>query len=186
MPFHPKKFEDAVVAVTGAPFPAALGEHCTAYAAAKTPLQKAQCVRDLMEALVTEVGADVGRAIMRCCACIGPGVINKALALKRDAPPLESEDGLDELLVRLNAVHIGGGHLRREGDVIRATYERCYCGSVSKTKAPLSATYCACSCGWYQRLFEALLDCPVVVELAGSIVQGHPACEFVIRPGMNG
>jgi len=62
-------------------------------------------------------------------------------------------------------------------------YERCYCGSVSQTKEPFSATYCYCSCGWYRQLFETLLERPVEVELLGSVIQGDENCRFKIMMG---
>jgi hypothetical protein len=88
---------------------------------------------------------------------------------------------LDDLLSRLNTAHIGGGHLRRMGAVIYAAYDRCYCGSGSKTRDRFSATYCYCSCGWYRELFEALLERPVSVELQSSIIKGDERCAFLIR-----
>jgi hypothetical protein len=73
--------------------------------------------------------------------------------------------------------------LHRDGEVIYAAYDRCYCGSVNKTRELFLATYCHCSCGWYQQLFETLLDRPVEVELLGSILQGDERCRFLIRIG---
>jgi hypothetical protein len=175
MPFRPQVFEDAATTVLGSPLPETLATGCSAYAAAGTPLQKARAIEGLMAALDREVSVEAAQAIMQRCACIGQSVIDRALALQR-----ESGD-LDDLLARLNAAHIGGGHLRREGTVIHAAYDHCYCGSVSKTKAPISATYCACSCGWFARLFEALIGYPVNAELQGSIIQGDDACRFLIH-----
>jgi len=174
MPFRPQVFEDAAAKVLGGPLPEALATGCSAYTAAGTPLQKARVIEGLMAALDREVSADAAKAIMQRCACIGQGVIDRALALQREA------HDLDDLLARLNAAHIGGGHLRREGNVVHAEYDHCYCGSVSKTKVPISATYCVCSCGWYAQLFAALMGHPVEVELQGSIIQGDDACRFLI------
>ncbi len=175
MPFRPRVFQHATEEALGGPLPEALTTGCSAYAAAGTPLQKARAIGELMAALDREVDADTAQAIMQRCACIGQGVIEKALALQREARDL------DDLLARLNAAHIGGGHLRREGNVIHAEYDHCYCGSVSKTKAPISATYCACSCGWFVRLFEALMGRPINVEMQGSIIRGDEACRFRIH-----
>ena len=175
MPFRPQVFEHAATASLGSPLPEALTTGRSAYAAATTPLQKARAIRELMAALDREVDADTAQAIMQHCACMGQSVIDRALAMQREARDL------DALLARLNAAHIGGGHLLREGDVIHAAYDRCYCGSVSKTKAPISATYCACSCGWFARLFEAVIGHPVNVELQASIIQGDDHCRFVIH-----
>jgi hypothetical protein len=175
MPFRPQVFERVTQEVLGSPLPEVLATGCSAYAAAGTPLQKARAIEGLMAALDREVDADQAQAIMQRCTCIGQGTIDRALALQREA------QDLDDLLARLNAAHIGGGHLRREGNVIQAAYDRCYCGSVSKTKAPISATYCACSCGWFAQLFAALMGQPVEVGLQASIIRGDDACRFLIQ-----
>jgi hypothetical protein len=114
---------------------------------------------------------------MEACgsSCISHSVMEKARRLQVDA------QDLDDLLGRLNQAHIGGGHLQRQGDAIHATYDRCYCGSVSKSREPFSSTYCFCSCGWYRRLFEKLLHGPVEVELLCSILQGDENCQFLIH-----
>jgi hypothetical protein len=114
---------------------------------------------------------------MEACSesCFGKSLLEKARRLQAGAQNLE------QLLVQLNEAHIGGGHLQRQGNVIHATYDRCYCGSVSQSKVPFSATYCGCSCGWYRRLFEGLLNQPVEVELLGSIIQGNENCQFLIH-----
>ena len=63
-------------------------------------------------------------------------------------------------------------------------YDRCYCGRVKQTKEPFPTdTYCHCSTGWYQSLFEAAFDKPVEVTLKQSILQGADRCEFEIRIG---
>ncbi|MBN2460978.1 MAG: hypothetical protein JXB60_05170 [Candidatus Cloacimonetes bacterium] len=124
-----------------------------------------------------EVDVNTRQLIMEACghSCIGNSVIEKARRLLVDA------QNLDDFLYRLNQAHIGGSHLQRRGETVHAVYYRCCCGSVSKTREPFSATYCHCSCGWYQRLFEALLNKPVEVELLGSIIQGNESCQFLIH-----
>ena len=107
------------------------------YEALKAPRQKAGWVRNWVERLEGEVGVQAAGQVMEGCGrrCIGASVLDKARRLRAGA------SGLDDLLGRLNQAHIGGGQLRRAGDAIHATYERCYCGSVSQTREPLSATY---------------------------------------------
>ena len=107
--------------------------------------------------------------------CIGANALEKARRLQKDATDL------DNLMSRLNQAHIGGGHLQRDGEVIHASYDRCYCGSASKFRELLSPTYCHCSCGWYRQLFESLLNRPVEVELSASILQGNECCQFLSR-----
>ena len=81
----------------------------------------------------------------------------------------------------MNEAHIGGGHLKRKNNIIFAQYDKCYCGSVNKTKELFSDTYCYCSCGWYSQLFETLLQKPVEIDLNSSIIQGNDSCLFQIR-----
>jgi predicted ArsR family transcriptional regulator len=150
-----------------------------AYASLTTPLQRARCIRGMMEVLDREADEETRRAIMEACGrrCIAARTLKRARRLQQGA------QGVDDLLSRLNSAHIGGGHYRREGEVIHAAYDRCYCGSVSHFPEPFSATFCHCSCGWYRQLFETLLQQPVEVELLASIVQGDELCRFLIHIG---
>ena len=179
MPFRVKVFKDNVGSWVDDDFKAELEQVCECYNAATTPLQKARCVKSIMDVLDSEVDEHARRVIMEACGhrCIGASTLKKAVKLQEQA------FNLDELLVLLNEQHIGGGYLQRYGNVIHAAYDRCYCGSVSKTKELFTETYCHCSCGWYQKLFETVLSRPVRVELLGSIIQGDQRCEFRIHLG---
>jgi predicted ArsR family transcriptional regulator len=141
------------------------------------PAKRAAWVRCVMDRLDERVDAETRNAIMESCGrdCMGWTVIQKAKRLYRAA------SGLDDFLAKLNEARIGGERLRRDGETIRGTYVQCACGAVRKTEEPFSSTYCRCSCGWYKALFESVLERPVEVELLGSIIQGDPTCEFVIR-----
>lgn len=156
---------------------ATLEAACAQYLTLTTPLQKARCIHGMMEVLDCQVDEATRCEIMQSCGrqCISEGTLGKARSLQKQAADL---DGLLDLL---NRAGIGGGHLVREGNVIHAAYERCYCGSVSQAKEPLSSTYCHCSCGWYHMLFETLLDRPVKIELLNSIAQGDERCRFLIH-----
>jgi hypothetical protein len=147
------------------------------YEAAKSPARRAAWIAELMGRLEAAVGPEVAGAVMEACGrqCIGKSTLARAREVAAGV------QDVDDLLARLNAAHLGGGHLRREGDVIHAAYDRCYCGSVSKAKEPLPATYCRCSCGWYEELFEAALGRPVKVELLGSIASGGGQCRFAVH-----
>jgi predicted hydrocarbon binding protein len=177
MPFKVQRFEDSLEAHVDSAVKAKLMEGCEAYDTLKTSVQTAHWIKNLMDRLNEAVGEDVAAKVMETCGrqCIGRSVLEKARKCKKEA------SDLDDLLDRLNQAHIGGGRLRREGDVIHASYTRCYCGSVSKTRKPISSTYCYCSCGWYKTLFETVLAHPVEVELLSSIAQGADVCRFAIR-----
>lgn len=134
-------------------------------------------MHDLMHILDSEVARPTRQELMESCGrhCIGTTITEKALELRAKAK------SVDDLLARLNEAHIGGSFLRREGEIIYAEYQRCYCGSVSRTRKRFSPTYCYCSCGWFRQLFEAVFERSVRVELLGSIIQGDPCCRFKIH-----
>lgn len=147
------------------------------YEGAQSPARKAAWIAELMVRLEKGVGREVAGAVMEACGrqCIGKSTLARAREVAAGA------QDVDDLLAQLNAAHLGGGHLRREGDVIHAAYDRCYCGSVSEAKEPVPPTYCRCSCGWYGELFQAALGRPVEVELLGSIASGGAQCRFLIH-----
>jgi predicted hydrocarbon binding protein len=177
MPFNLRTFQDKVENWTEGAWDGELSKICQSYEKLTTQQQKAHSIKQMMELLDRNVEAGTRYTIMEECGrrCIPASVLAKADRLKKNAIDL------DDLLSRLNQSHIGGGHLQQDEQVIHASYDRCYCGSVSKTREPISATYCHCSCGWYRQLFESLLNKPVEVELLGSIIQGNECCQFVIR-----
>lgn len=177
MPFNPTRFTHSLQIHASQEEVACLMQHRPDYAALTTPAQTAHWIAILMDDLNTCLGEERAQAVMEDCGqqCIGSSPLQRAQQLQRQAA------GLDDLLERLNQAHIGGGQLRREGDTIHATYQRCYCGSVSKTRQPISTTYCQCSCGWFKRLFETLLEKPVQVQLVDSIAHGADVCTFTIR-----
>jgi predicted hydrocarbon binding protein len=147
------------------------------YESLTTSTQTSLWIRQLMEDLPEEIGLDCAKAVMESCGqrCIGQSVLEKARICYDDA------QDIDEFLRKLNSTHIGGGNIRRESYLIFASYERCYCGSVSKTGTPISTIYCHCSCGWYKRLFQTVLGRPVQVELIDSIIHGAERCQFKIQ-----
>ena len=177
MAFRPERFRKSLSAHVDPATSEEVAADLAPYEAAKTPARKAAWIAELLERLEEAVGPEVAGAVMEECGreCIGKSTLAKVRKVAAGA------HDLDDLLAKLNAAHLGGGHLRREGDVIHAAYDRCYCGSVSKAKAPLSPTYCRCSCGWYGQLFEAALGRPVEVELLGSIASGDEQCRFLIH-----
>ena len=143
----------------------------------KNPTQKACWINDMINNLSSVVGVGVARKVMEACGlqCIGKNTLKKAQKIKKETLDI------DDLLKRLNADHIGGGNLKRDGNRIYASYTRCYCGSVSKTRQTISLIYCQCSCGWYKKIFESLMEKPVHVELIDSIIHGADTCQFIIH-----
>jgi hypothetical protein len=177
MPFSVHNFLENVECRTKGKARENLRRLCAKYVDLTTAKQRASCIKEMMDLLDESLNANAREAVMEACGrqCICKSVIEKALRIQK-----KSHD-LDDLLQRLNQAHIGGGHLTRKGKAIHATYDRCYCGSVSKSAEKFSPTYCYCSCGWYRELFETLTGKPVEVKLLSSIVQGDECCRFQIR-----
>ncbi|MCX7425927.1 MAG: DUF6144 family protein [Planctomycetia bacterium] len=143
--------------------------------------RKAQWITSAVGRLEKEVGKATAIKVMRACGakCCGPA------QRKRAKQFMEESHSVEELLAKLNGAGIGGGRLTlKNKNTILGGYDRCYCGRVKQTKEPFPTdTYCHCSTGWYQSLFEAAFDKPVEVTLKQSILQGADSCEFEIRLG---
>ena len=141
------------------------------------PAQRGKAVEQIIARLDEVAAEPVRKAIMRQRGrgCFSTWVLDSA------REHLENAADLDDLLARLNLADIGGGRLERDGDTITGSYASCPCPLVNATQAPISATYCECSCGWYQELFETFLGKPVQVKLVVSIAHGAESCSFAIR-----
>jgi hypothetical protein len=177
MPFNFHRFNNSLDAHAGSADKDRILQSRPPFDSLTTSGQRSKWIENLMKCLNEVLGDETARQVMQACGtqCIGQSTLEKVKRLQRGC------GSLDDLLERLNQAHIGGGKMHREGEVIYASYERCYCGSVSKGRQSISATYCSCSCGWYQQLFETLLEKPVQVELVDSIIHGADICRFIIH-----
>ena len=177
MAFRPKRFVGSLGAEVDEATSTQVMACLPPYEECKSPARQAAWIGELMRRLEGVAGPEAAGAVMEACGrqCIGATTLAKAREIAAVA------EDLDDLLARLNEAHLGGGQLRREGDAIHAAYDRCYCGSVSKAREPVSTIYCRCSCGWYGALFEAALGRPVEVELLSSIAGGAAQCRFVVH-----
>ena len=177
MPFNIQRFINSLNSHVDESVRVRLMQDRVAYDNLSTPSQTAKWIGNMMSDLKEQVRENIARSVMEDCGrrCIGHSVLERAKRLQQEATDF------DDLLNKFNQAHIGGGKLRRVGNVVFASYARCYCGSVSKTRQPISTTYCHCSCGWYKQLFETLLEKSVDVDLVDSIIQGADACRFIIH-----
>ncbi len=141
--------------------------------------QKAEWIRNAVKRLEKEAGKAVAKQVMVACGTKCCGVTQT----KRARQFMEKSKSVKELLDRLNRAGIGGGRLKlKNKNTITGGYDRCYCGRVKHSDEPFpSDTYCHCSAGWYQSLFEAAFGTPVKVKLKQSIIRGAKSCEFEIE-----
>ncbi len=75
----------------------------------------------------------------------------------------------------------GPGLCRVDGNTVHWGYPRCYCGLVAAGPERLPDSYCLCSAGWVQEMFEAVAGHPVKVEIVQTIKRGAPDCRFIVR-----
>jgi hypothetical protein len=87
---------------------------------------------------------------------------------------------LDEWLEELRK-HMGPDAAKRTGDVVTITYPKCLCPLVSDFQEPLSASYCFCSAGWLEEVYETVSGGPVGVEILETVKRGGPRCRFEVR-----
>lgn len=176
MPFRIDRFFKTVESLIDERVARKIATACGISKRPTTALRKANLVKCLIDQLDKNVSKRFALLTMETCGrmCIAKSTIKAAKKLKQ-----QSKD-LDEFLLLLNSHGIGGGHLKRKRGQIHAKYDRCYCGWVSKTREPISLTYCQCSVGWYKQLFETTLEQTVGVSIVQSIANGAGSCRFII------
>ena len=97
---------------------------------------------------------------------------------------------VDAFIARMRS-HIGDEAIRREGDTVYFNYVGnprglkvadgyCLCPLVETGPAGLSGTYCWCSVGYVQHMFEVAVGRPAKVDLLESLKRGGKGCKFKI------
>ena len=108
-------------------------------------------------------------------------------SLKRNKQPTPTVDQFVEFI----RSHHGPEYARREGDTVYFNYIQnfsglkvadgyCLCPLVETGPAGLSGTYCFCSVGYVQHMFELMAGHPVKVALLDSLKRGGKGCKFQI------
>jgi predicted hydrocarbon binding protein len=129
----------------------------------------------LIEALELEVDEGTRESVLMSCGrrCISRSFVKKAQEIRA------TSEGLDGFLQGLGEEW---DHLKVEDDGIYVQYDKCYCPFVRDYPEPMSPTWCHCSRGWINELFESTLGAPVGAEMLSSIRQGDEVCRFKVTP----
>lgn len=135
--------------------------------------RQAQYINDLLN--YAETNMIPMQDTMRKCGgnCLGKEAIELAKNI------YEKSTTIDEFLVGMNDIGIGGGNLHIEQNKVIAIYKNCYCDIPYETKK-LNPLYCQCSAGWFQRLFSEVFGKPVSVKKINTITNGASECTFEI------
>jgi len=153
--------------------------------------------RGVMERLAAAVPDEGCRAAImteRSCVFVdefGAGPLEKLRALYRETA------SVDAVLAEMAADPAKHGRSRRDGNIIyetkapadaeafasaRTPYEKqvagCYCPLARAAVTAVPQPYCYCGGGWYKGIWEFILERPVRIEVAASIMQGDEACVF--------
>lgn len=161
------------------------------------PEARAEWTRGVMARLAGAVPAEAERAaIMTERACVfieefGTEPLDKLRALFRET------GDVDAVLAAMAADPSRHGRSRREGNVIyetkapadreafeaaRTPYDKqvagCYCPLARAAKPPIVQPYCFCGGGWYKGIWEFILERPVRIDVAASLMLGDDACIF--------
>jgi len=136
--------------------------------------KKAKWVKGAMERLNSLVDRETGNEIMRNCCCVTEGKIRKAKLL------YSNSIDIDDFLSKLPKARIVGTKFTRDSDIIYVYYDRCYCGLVKATKEKIAFTYCHCSKGYTQKIFEGIFGRSLRVDLLQSVINGDKECKFAV------
>lgn len=88
---------------------------------------------------------------------------------------------LIEVAEILNKNKVGGGHLKKEGDLLTDKYTRCYC-PLRRSGLVGSPKLCDCTLGWAKEVYGIVWGKPVEVKLLMSIGRGDEYCKISIKP----
>lgn len=113
--------------------------------------------------------------IMQKCggSCLTKEVIEMAKNI------YEKSSSMEQFLIDMNDIGIGGRNLHIENGKIIAIYKNCYCDIPYKVQQ-LNPLYCQCSAGWFYHLFSEVLEKPVSVKIVDTITNGAKECTFEI------
>jgi Family of unknown function (DUF6144) len=158
---------------------------------AKTDKKKmAKWVKGAMERFDSQIDDEKirTRIMENCgheCAKVNGRVIERAKVRRRK---FKSDDAF---LEAEQQKPMTGTRLVREGNVLNQYYTpktftrpmRCYCSLLRglPEEEKVSITYCNCSKGFVETLWESVLGRPVKVELVQSVISGADECEFKIH-----
>jgi DNA mismatch repair protein MutH len=103
--------------------------------------------------------------------CIGKGMLAKALKAKKGAK--SEREIVDNLAKEIEYVKI-------EGKSVYMEYPRCFCHHVKNIKDKIPESYCKCSEGWVEKLFETALGRSVKAEVEQSVIRGASKCKIKV------
>lgn len=132
---------------------------------------------NLVNTLEKELDKGVSEKIIENCGRICANECGATKEVEEIVKSLGNNVSVDSIIEKMNKAKIGGGKLRKDGNVIIGVYEQCYCPSRKHIKSNM---YCRCTQGWVKEVFERVLEKKVDVVLEKSIAWGDEICKFIV------
>ena len=114
-------------------------------------------------------------AVRKGCAC-GPA----QEAMEKWKKLHDTSTSLSDFARRVREAGLGVG-LETDGQDLLLSYPQCYCSFVKHSAETLPASWCACTLGYTERLFQHVLDRPVEASLLESIKTGGSCCVIRVK-----
>lgn len=131
-----------------------------------------QAVIKLMDQELKE--EERGRILEKCgrgCA-FGCGMIEKIRKAVRN-----SQDP-DEVFQKLQSPDLFGTRIFKGENCFYTVCEHCLCPYVKDNIADTPGSYCECTKGWTQQVFETAFGRPAKVEIEQTIIRGDQYCKM--------
>lgn len=150
------------------------------------PAQVARWVQGAMKRLDDAVGKRARSRIMEecgaACAQANHGTIDRVIAKRK------KYGNLEEFLEAEKDTLLPGMRLEKKGRSLYQYYMprsfgragRCFCSLISglPPDQTISPTYCQCSKGFAQKMWERVLGRPVKIEVLETVLTGAAECKF--------
>ena len=137
-----------------------------------TPDQRAAWVENMSAILENTFDEKTVKEIRRNCSCNENGRLEETAGVLKE---IYSSAGRD-LSRFVEAVNERGAGWYIEGERLFTQILTCECPMLEVAKVSESLTWCHCTAGYNKKLFEAVFETPVEVEVVHSIRQGFDEC----------
>ena len=137
-----------------------------------TPTERAAWVENMSAILENTFDEKTVKEIRRNCSCNENGRLEETAGVLKE---IYSSAGRD-LSRFVEAVNERGANWYIEEEKLFTRMEVCECLMLEAAKVSGSLTWCHCTAGYNKKLFEAVFERPVEVEVVHSIRQGFDEC----------
>ena len=144
-----------------------------------TPAERAEWVENMSALLENTFDEETVKAIRRNCHCNENGRLEEIAGVMKE---LYVSAGRD-LKRFVQAVNERGAGWYIEGERLFTQILTCECPMLEVAKVSESLTWCHCTAGYNKKLFEAVFERPVEVEVVHSIRQGFDHCILQVAFG---